>query len=162
MKPFARPLAASLKAALRDTPVVCLLGPRQSGKTTLARTLEPRYTYVTFDDEATLAFARSDPTGFVAALPPRVILDEIQRVPALLRAIKLAVDRDRRAGRFVLTGSANLLLLPGLGDSLAGRMEVVQLQPLTAAELARTPGRFLTALLEIGRASCRERVCVPV
>ena len=147
MKPFARPLAASLKAALRDTPVVCLLGPRQSGKTTLARTLEPRYTYVTFDDEATLAFARSDPTGFVAALPPRVILDEIQRVPTLLRAIKLAVDRDRRPGRFVLTGSANLLLLPGLGDSLAGRMEVVQLHPLTAAELARTPGRFLTLLL---------------
>ena len=147
MKPFARPLAASLKAALRDTPVACLLGPRQSGKTTLARTLEPRYAYVTFDDEATLAFARSDPTGFVAALPPRAILDEIQRVPELLRTLKLAVDRDRRAGRFVLTGSANLLLLPGLGDSLAGRMEVVQLHPLTAAEQARAPGRFLAALL---------------
>jgi len=147
MKPFARPLAASLKAALRDTPVVCLLGPRQSGKTTLARTLEPRHAYVTFDDEATLAFARSDPTGFVAALPPRAILDEIQRVPALLRTLKLAVDRDRRPGRFVLTGSANLLQLPGLGDSLAGRMEVVQLQPLTAAEQARAPGRFVAALL---------------
>ena len=147
MKPFARPLAASIKAALRDTPVVCLLGPRQSGKTTLARMFEPRYAYVTFDDEATLAFARSDPTGFVAALPQRAILDEIQRVPELLRTLKLAVDRDRRPGRFVLTGSANLLLLPGLGDSLAGRMEVVQLQPLTAAEQARTPGRFLAALL---------------
>ncbi|MEI6301161.1 MAG: ATP-binding protein [Betaproteobacteria bacterium] len=147
MKPFPRPLAASLKAALRDTPVACLLGPRQSGKTTLARTLAPRYAYVTFDDEATLTFARSDPTGFVAALPPRAILDEIQRVPGLLRALKLAVDRDRRPGRFVLTGSANLLLLPGLGDSLAGRMEIVQLHPLTAAEQARAPGRFLAALL---------------
>jgi predicted AAA+ superfamily ATPase len=146
-KPFARPLTTSLKAALRDTPVVCLLGPRQSGKTTLARTLEPRHTYVTFDDSATLAFARADTTGFVAALPPRVILDEIQRVPELLRTIKLAVDRDRRPGRFVLTGSANLLLLPDLGDSLAGRMEVVQLQPLTAAEQARVPGRFVAALL---------------
>ncbi|MEN9641649.1 MAG: hypothetical protein RL254_1042 [Planctomycetota bacterium] len=146
-KPFARPLTTSLKAALRDTPVVCLLGPRQSGKTTLARTLEPRHAYVTFDDSATLAFARADPTGFVAALPPRVILDEIQRVPELLRTIKLAVDRDRRPGRFVLTGSANLLLLPDLGDSLAGRMEVVQLQPLTAAEQARVPGRFVAALL---------------
>jgi predicted AAA+ superfamily ATPase len=145
--PFARPLGASLRAALRDTPVVCLLGPRQSGKTTLARTLEPRHAYVTFDDEATLAFARSDPTGFVASLPPRVILDEIQRVPGLVRTVKLAVDRDRRPGRFVLTGSANLLLLPGLGDSLAGRMEVVQLQPLTAAERERSPGRFLAALL---------------
>lgn len=147
MKLYARPLAAALKAALRDTPVACLLGPRQSGKTTLARTLEPRYAYVTFDDAATLAFAQADPTGFVAALPKRAILDEVQRVPELLRTLKLAVDRDRRPGRFVLTGSANLLLLPGLGDSLAGRMEVVQLQPLTAAEQARAPGRFLAALL---------------
>jgi hypothetical protein len=147
VKLYDRPLAASLKAALRDTPVVCLLGPRQSGKTTLARTLEPRYAYVTFDDDATLAFARADPAGFAAALPARVILDEIQRVPELLRALKLMVDRDRRPGRFVLTGSANLLLLPRLGDSLAGRMEVVALQPLTAAEQARAPGRFLAALL---------------
>lgn len=145
--PFDRPLGSALRNALRDTPVVCLLGPRQSGKTTLARTLEPRHAYVTFDDEATLEFARSDPTGFVASLPARVILDEIQRVPGLLRTVKLAVDRDRRPGRFVLTGSANLLLLPGLGDSLAGRMEVVQLQPLTAAERERSPGRFLEALL---------------
>ena len=136
-----------MNAALRDTPVVCLLGPRQSGKTTLARTLEPRYTYVTFDDDATLAFARADPTGFVAALPPRAILDEIQRVPQLLRTLKLAVDNDRRPGRFVLTGSANLLLVPELGDSLAGRMEVMQLQPLTAAEQARVPGRLLASLL---------------
>jgi hypothetical protein len=148
MKPFARPLAASLKAALRDTPVVCLLGPRQSGKTTLARTLEPRYAYITFDDAAAVAFAKSDPTGFVAALPARAVLDEIQRVPELLRTLKLSVDRDRRPGRFVLTGSANLLLLPGLGDSLAGRMEVVQLHPLTAAEQARAPGRFLTSVLQ--------------
>src|SRR3990170_393516 len=148
MKPFPRPLAARLKAALRDTPVVCLLGPRQSGKTTLARTLEPRYAYITFDDDAALAFAKSDPTGFVAALPGRAILDEIQRVPELLRTLKLAVDRDRRPGHFVLTGSANLLLLPGLGDSLAGRMEVVQLHPLTAAEQARAPGQFLAALLD--------------
>ncbi len=154
MKPFARPLAATLKAALRDTPVVCLLGPRQSGKTTLARTLEPRYAYVTFDDAATLAFARSDPTGFVTALPRWAILDEIQRVPELMRTLKLAVDRDRRPGRFVLTGSANLLLLPGLGDSLAGRMEVLHLHPLTAAERARTRGRFLATLLD-GRLKAR-------
>lgn len=91
MKLYARPLASALKAALRDTPVVCLLGPRQSGKTTLARTLEPRYAYVTFDDATTLAFAQADPTGFVAALPKRAILDEVQRVPELLRTLKLAV-----------------------------------------------------------------------
>lgn len=148
MKPFGRPLAASLRAALKDTPVVCLLGPRQSGKSTLARTLGPRYAYVSLDDAAALAFAQSDPAGFVAALPDPVILDEVQRVPELLRTIKLAVDKDRRPGRFVLTGSANLLLLPKLGDSLAGRMEVVHLHPLTAAEQARKPGRFLSELLE--------------
>jgi uncharacterized protein len=148
MKPFSRPLAARLDAALKDTPVVCLLGPRQAGKTTLARTLEPRFAYVTFDDEATLAFAQSDPTGFVAALPPRAILDEIQRAPKLLRTLKLAVDRDRRPGRFVLTGSANLLMLPDIGDSLAGRMEVLELFPLTAAEQARKPGSFLADFLD--------------
>ncbi len=147
MRDYPRHLAASLRLALSDTPVVCILGPRQCGKTTLARTLEPGYAYLSFDEAATLAFAQQDPTGFVAALPERAILDEVQRVPELLRTLKLAVDRDRRPGRFVLTGSANLLLLPKLGDSLAGRMEVLQLEPLTAAELARKPGRFLAQML---------------
>ncbi|MBS0486171.1 MAG: ATP-binding protein [Proteobacteria bacterium] len=145
---FDRPLRAAVAVALADTPVVCLMGPRQAGKTTLARQFEPAFGYVTLDDPATLAFAQIDPSGFVDALPDPVILDEVQRAPELLRAIKLAVDRDRRPGRFLLTGSANLLLLPRLGDSLAGRMEVVDLQPLTAAEQARRPGRFLDALLE--------------
>lgn len=145
--PFDRPLRAAVTVALADTPVVCLLGPRQAGKTTLARQFEPEYGYVTLDDPATLAFAQGDPSGFIDALPDPVILDEVQRVPELLRSIKQAVDRDRRPGRFLLTGSANLLLLPRLGDSLAGRMEVVDLQPLTAAEQARKPGLFLQALL---------------
>ncbi|MHB8309982.1 ATP-binding protein [Metallibacterium sp.] len=147
-KPFDRPLLGAVRIALADTPVVCVLGPRQSGKTTLVRHFEPRYGYISLDDPATLAFAQSDPAGFVAALPDPVILDEVQRVPELLRTIKLAVDRDRRPGRFLLTGSANLLLLPRLGDSLAGRMEVVELPPLTAAEQARKPGGFLLALIE--------------
>jgi predicted AAA+ superfamily ATPase len=144
---FPRHLAPSLRLALQDTPAVCLLGPRQCGKTTLARTLEPDYTYLSFDDAATLAFAQSDPASFVAALPPRTILDEIQRVPALLRALKLVVDSDRRPGRLVLTGSANLLLLPTLGDSLAGRMEILQLHPLTVDEQASAPGHFLADFL---------------
>lgn len=144
---YPRPLADSMHAALRDTPVVCLLGPRQCGKTTLARTLEPEYAYLSLDDEATLAFARSDPTGFVLALPERAVLDEVQRVPELLRTIKLSVDNNRSPGRFVLTGSANLLMLPNLGDSLAGRMEAIYLQPLSAAELAHQPGGFLSDLL---------------
>lgn len=145
---YSRPLLTRLRAALADTPVVGLLGPRQCGKTTLARSLEPEYAYFSFDEEATLAFARTDPAGFVAALPEKAVLDEVQRVPELLRTLKLAVDRKRRPGRFVLTGSANLLQLPNLGDSLAGRMEVLYLQPLSAAELARKPGRFLADLLQ--------------
>lgn len=145
---YDRPLREAVKIALADTPVVCLLGPRQAGKTTLARQFEPGYGYVTLDDPATLAFAEDDPTGFVAALPDPVVLDEVQRAPGLLRAIKLSVDGDRRPGRFLLTGSANLLLLPRLGDSLAGRMEVIDLQPLSSAEQARRPGGFLQALLD--------------
>lgn len=146
-KPLPRALAGTLLTALADTPVVCVLGPRQCGKTTLVRSLAPRYGYVTFDDADVLALAQSDPNGFLATLPDRVILDEIQRVPELLRALKLAVDRDRRPGRFLLTGSANLLLLPKLGDSLAGRMTILELQPLTAAECERAPGGFLAAWL---------------
>ncbi len=145
--PLPRSLSKPLLAALEDTPVVCLLGPRQSGKTTLARALVPRYSYVSFDDADALALAQSDPNGFMAALPDPVILDEIQRAPGLLRAIKMSVDRDRRPGRFLLTGSANLLLLPKLGDSLAGRMTIMELHPLTAAEQSRQPGGFLAAWL---------------
>lgn len=146
-KPLPRSLTPAIQAALADTPVVCLLGPRQCGKTTLARMVAPRYGYVTFDDEDALALARSDPNGFLSALPDPVILDEVQRVPELLRAIKLSVDRDRRPGRFLLTGSANLLLLPKLSDSLAGRMTIIEMQPLTVAEQARSPGGFLAAWL---------------
>lgn len=140
-------MRAHVKTALADTPVVCVLGPRQAGKTTLVRQFEPEYAYISLDDPAILAFAESDPTGFVAALPDPVTLDEVQRVPELMRTIKLSVDNDRRPGRFLLTGSANLLMLPRLGDSLAGRMEVVDLQPLTAAEQMRQPGGFLAELL---------------
>ena len=149
-RPYARTLRKTVAAALTDTPVVSLLGPRQCGKSTLARSFVPGRIYVTLDDEGTLAAARHDPAGFIAALPGPVILDEVQRAPELMRAIKLSVDRDRRPGRFLLTGSANLLLLPKLGDSLAGRMEVIQLHPLTESEKARVPGGFLRKLLAGG------------
>lgn len=93
-----------------------------------------------------LAAAGEDPVGFVGAFDEPVVLDEVQRVPELFLPIKVQVDRDRRAGRFVLTGSANLLRLPDLSDSLAGRIEVLRLGPLTQLELARqSSGRSLTA-----------------
>jgi len=139
--------AAPLREALADTPVVCLLGPRQSGKSTLVRRAFPGRPYFTFDDATLRERAVADPVGFVAGLPRTVTLDEIQRVAALLPAIKLAVDEDRRAGRFLLTGSANLLLLPSVSESLAGRVELVRLHPLTEAEKERAPGRLLATLL---------------
>ena len=144
---YPRHLAPVVQAALADTPVVCVLGPRQSGKTTLVQQLAPERAYFSLDDERYRQAAADDPVGFVASLPDDATLDEVQRAPGLLPAVKLAVDRDRRPGRLLLTGSANLLLLPSVTESLAGRMEIVELQPLTEAEKARLPGRFLADLL---------------
>lgn len=145
---YPRHLEYALKEALSDTPVVCILGPRQCGKSTLARNFCSNYSYLTLDKKEILADALADPTGFVAALPEQVILDEVQHAPDLLRALKIAVDNNRRPGRFLLTGSANLLLLPHLSDSLAGRMEIIQLHPLSEAEKERRPGHFLRCFLE--------------
>ncbi len=145
---YPRLLDKAVRKALEDTPVVCLLGPRQCGKTTLAMALEPERAYVTLDDENYLQTALTDPGGFVDRLPGRVTLDEVQRAPGLLRAIKRVVDRDRRPGRFLLTGSANLLLLPGVSESLAGRMEILNLQPLAEAEKSYHAGDFLRTFLD--------------
>lgn len=145
---YPRHVAPRLAEALADSPVVLIHGPRQCGKTTLARTeAEPKgYAYICFDDDVALAAAAADPAGFVADLPERVILDEVQRVPGLFPALKSAVDRNRRAGRFLLTGSANVLLVPRLADSLAGRMEILRLFPLAQCELARRRSGFLDSL----------------
>jgi predicted AAA+ superfamily ATPase len=142
-----RHLRGAVDAALSDTPVVCLLGPRQSGKSTLARLCDPGRHYVSLDDRVYYDLARQDPEGFIDGLPERVSIDEVQRVPELTLAIKRNVDANRKAGRFLLTGSANLLQLPRLADSLAGRMECLYLHPLTESEVQRSEGRFLEALL---------------
>jgi len=143
-----RGLRSSLEAALTDTPVVCLLGPRQCGKSTLARRCDPDREYFTLDDRAILDLATSDPQGFVDGLPERVAIDEIQRAPELSLAIKRSVDANRKPGRFLLTGSANLLQLPRLADSLAGRMECLYLHPFTASETEGAPGNFLDDWME--------------
>ncbi|HAS54292.1 MAG: AAA family ATPase [Nitrospirae bacterium GWC2_57_13] len=144
---YARP---RLVEALADTPVVLLHGPRQSGKTTLAQIVGAAagYAYITFDDDVQLAAALSDPVGFIADLPDRAVLDEVQRAPGLFTAIKTAVDRRRTPGRFILTGSANILLVPKLADSLAGRMEILRLHPLAQCELAGTTSGFLDTLFK--------------
>ena len=150
-----------LLEALADTPVVLLHGPRQCGKSTLARKIGDAsgYVYITFDDDVLRAAAKADPVGFVADLHDRVILDEVQRVPELFTSIKATVDRDRTPGRFILTGSANVLLLPNLADSLAGRMEILRLHPLAQSELAGRPARFLDALFHGGfRPASHERL----
>jgi len=126
-------------AALADTPVVLLSGPRQAGKTTLVRQLAgTERRYLTLDDEVTRLAAQEDPVGLIRSLDSAVI-DEVQRAPNLLLAIKKAVDEDRRPGRFLLTGSANLMALPSIADSLAGRMETLVLLPLAQSEIASQP-----------------------
>ena len=124
-------------------------GPRQSGKTTLARTVGEAlgYRYVSFDDDATRTAAKADPIGFVARLPAKVILDEVQRVPEIFTSLKAVIDARRNPGRFILTGSANVLLVPDLADSLAGRMGMLRLHPLAQCEIEDTRPRFLDKLL---------------
>ncbi len=179
---YPRSVECRLVEALEDSPAVLIHGPRQCGKTTLAqltcapsylykpgdrtRSGEPLirgsprqsrdYSYFSFDEQIMRDGARADPAGFVAALPERVILDEVQRVPELFEAIKLSVDRHRVPGRFVLMGSTNVLLIPRLSDSLAGRLQIVQLHPLTQYELtgqsdsSRPDANFLSELFGEG------------
>jgi predicted AAA+ superfamily ATPase len=122
--------------ALTDTPVVMISGPRQSGKTTLVRRVAATHgmRYLTLDDEMTRLAAVEDPVGMIRT-QDRAVIDEIQRAPQLLLAIKKTVDEDRRPGRFLLTGSANLMTLPAVADSLAGRMETLSLLPLSQSEM---------------------------
>lgn len=158
---YPRSAEQRLAEALEDSPVVLIHGPRQCGKTTLAQYAcaanhfswagasaaqtagrpasgphRRDYAYISFDDAVVRDGARADPAGFVADLPERVILDEVQHVPSLFEALKMEVDRRRVPGRFVLTGSTNVLLLPALSESLAGRLQIVPLHPLAQYELA--------------------------
>lgn len=143
---YPRLLQAHVQEALADTPVVLVAGPRQAGKTTLVRQLAgDRMRYLTLDDNLTLLAAQQDPVGFIRNLD-RAVIDEIQRVPQLLLAIKKTVDEDRRAGRFLLTGSANLMTLPLVADSLAGRMETLALYPFAQAETHYQTTCWLDAL----------------
>ncbi len=152
---------------MADTPVVCLLGPRQCGKTTLVQSFSHRE-YMSLDEDVYASNARVDPVGLLTFTPQPKTIDEVQRAPQLLQALKTVVDRNRRPGQFLLTGSANLLLMPELGDSLAGRVEYVYLHPLTDAEKARRPGGFVRALLEeklvptsVGRPSVEHPLTLP-
>jgi predicted AAA+ superfamily ATPase len=131
-------IAQHVLDALEDTPVVAIVGPRQAGKSTLVASItaeRPGWTSWTLDDLNILERALADPAGLIAETRGPVAIDEVQRAPKLLLAIKAAVDRDRRPGRFLLTGSADVFALPRYGDALTGRVEVAPLRPFSQGEL---------------------------
>ena len=135
--------------ALHDTRVVLIAGARQAGKSTLAAevaTHDHPARFLSLDDKATRDAAIADPTGFVAGLAGPVVIDEVQRAPDLLLAIKRAVDNDPSPGRFLLTGSASILSAPRIVESLAGRVEIVDLWPLAQSEIERTDANIVDAL----------------
>jgi uncharacterized protein len=145
---YPRNLAPIVREALADRPVVLLNGARQVGKSTLVQSLADGEgtQYFTLDDATVLAAVTRDPAGFVSGLAGPVILDEVQRAPELFLALKAAVDRDRRPGRFLLTGSANVYVLPRVSESLAGRMEILTLWPLSQGEIEGGVEGFVDAL----------------
>ena len=135
---YRRHIEPALRAALSDTRVVLLNGARQTGKSTLAEALarEQGGRYVTLDDETLLSTARSDPAALLQGETRLTVIDEVPKAPELLPAVKREVDRDKRPGRFLLTGSANIFLVPRVAESLAGRIEILPLLPLSQDELA--------------------------
>ena len=145
-EPYPRWQAEAIAAALNTRRVVLLDGPRQCGKTTLAKAIAKTgraVDYRTLDDQTLLNAAIDDPHGFVAHGDNLMIIDEVQRAPMLLTAIKKDVDENQKPGRFILTGSANIQSLPKVRESLAGRVRRIRLRPLCEGELARTEPRFL-------------------
>jgi hypothetical protein len=147
-----RHLTDNLLDALADTPAVLVNGARQTGKSTLVQSAEladQSRQYLTFDDPSILAAAKRDPNGFIAGLNTPVTLDEVQHAPELFPVIKAAIDRKRQSGRFLLTGSANVMLLPKLSESLAGRMEVLTLWPFSQGEMHGVRESFLDTLFSM-------------
>jgi len=139
----------TLARALLDTPVVFINGARQTGKSTLVKAVGeglPDFSYHSLDDLNLCASARKDPHGFINGLAGSVAIDEVQKAVDLLPAIKLSIDKDRRPGRFILTGSSNILLLPQVSESLAGRMEIITLAPFSMGEICGSRADFISAL----------------
>lgn len=133
-----REIASKLLSYAQKFPVISLTGPRQSGKTTLLRYLLPQYRYVSLENPATRNFAIEDPNGFLKTYNEFVIFDEVQRVPELFSYIQTKVDEDKIMGQYILSGSQNFLLLKQISQTLAGRVAVLKLLPLSYAELQKS------------------------
>ena len=157
---IARQLTPALRRAARQNPVVTLTGPRQSGKTTLVRSVFPGHRYASLEAPDTRARALSDPRGFLSAGDP-VILDEIQRAPELLSYVQALVDEDPRPGRFIVTGSQNILLMESVSQTLAGRTALLRLHPFSLAELHGLRPWDPRELDRGSRASAEKVVAVP-
>ena len=143
-----RSITPTLLKALSDSPVVLLNGARQVGKSTLVNWISEHdhpAQYLTLDDAAILSSIHLDPSDFLSGYDKPLVIDEVQRAPELFRAIKRKVDKNRKPGQYLLTGSANVLLLPRLSESLAGRMEILSLHPFSQSELEETAGSFTDA-----------------
>ncbi len=149
---IARTLTGRLRKAAMQFPVVTLTGPRQSGKTTLVRSVFKSHEYVSLESPDHLEFALQDPRGFLNQFSGPVILDEVQRTPSLFSYIQSIVDENDRSGQFILTGSQNFLLLERISQSLAGRSAVLHLLPFSLSELA---GRSPLSLDTLGRSAPR-------
>jgi predicted AAA+ superfamily ATPase len=145
-----RNITGNILAALSDTPVVVVHGARQTGKSTLVREMARARgcQYITLDDATSLLAARLDPAGFIRHIAGPVVIDEIQRAPQLMLAIKAEVDRNRVPGRFLLTGSANIMSVPRISDSLAERIEIQTLWPFSQGEVARVKEGFIDAAFD--------------
>jgi predicted AAA+ superfamily ATPase len=155
-----RTLQDQVEAAASRYPVITVTGPRQSGKTTLARMAFPDHAYVSLETPSEREFAADDPLGFLARFPDGAILDEVQRTPELLSYLQGIVDEDSTPGRFVLTGSHNLALMEGVSQSLAGRTALLELLPLELEEIRRfdgPPGDLDTALWQGGYPRIHDR-----
>ena len=138
-----RELEKKLKKSIQSYPVIALTGPRQSGKTTLVRNLfGDKYRYVNLENLDTRTYAQNDPRGFLEEYKDGVIIDEAQHAPDLFSYIQVIVDEEKKAGQFILTGSQNFLLLEKISQSLAGRVSIFHLLPLSLEELKEVTARY--------------------
>lgn len=143
---YYRNITSNIKAALKDTPAILINGARQTGKSTLAKSITSNTKgaeYFTMDDIVTMNSAMNDPDDFISSFNMPVVLDEVQKVPQLFPAIKKSIDNNRKPGRFILTGSANVFHISKISESLAGRMEIQTLYPLSQGEIAGIKEGFI-------------------